>query len=82
MLVVVPSGDDTGTAIGAEATPINYTFTDKEHIFPCHKKNLNTLERRRLDDCFTEDCRVSQWNMFPWKCIKHVFFLLTISFTI
>lgn len=59
MLVVVPSAGIPGESLDAEAKRIDYNFTEKEHIFPCHKKNLNTLERRRLDDCFTEDCRVS-----------------------
>lgn len=59
MLVVVPKAEDSGESIRAEATPITYNFTEKEHIFPCHKKYLNTYYRRRLDDCFTEDCRVS-----------------------
>lgn len=59
MLVVVPVAIDTGSPLGAEAKEMNYTWTD-DHIFPCHKKHLNELESRRLDDCFTEDCRVSE----------------------
>lgn len=43
--------------LGAEPRRINYTFLGDD-TFPCHKKYLNKLERRRLDDCFTEDCRV------------------------
>lgn len=52
----IPTSDTP--PMGAEAKQINYTFSEK-HMFPCHKKNLNKLERRRLDDCFTEDERVS-----------------------
>lgn len=59
MLVVVPAASDSGPPLGAEAKQINYTWT-RNHIFPCHKKHLNELESRRLDDCFTEDCRVSE----------------------
>lgn len=43
--------------LGAEPQRINYTFLGSD-TFPCHKKYLNKLGRRRLDDCFTEDCRV------------------------
>lgn len=43
--------------LGAEAQRINYTYFGNDS-FPCHKKYLNNLGRRRLDDCFTEDCRV------------------------
>lgn len=61
LLVVVRHEIHAYPSMGAEAKQINYTFMGN-HTFPCHKKNLNKLERRRLDDCFTEDCRVS--NMF------------------
>lgn len=47
--------------LGAEAKRINYTYLDDD-TFPCHKKYLNNLERRRLDDCFTEDDRVCNEN--------------------
>lgn len=59
MLVVVPIESNPGSPLGAEAKEMNYTWTDA-HIFPCHKKHLNELESRRLDECFTEDCRVSE----------------------
>lgn len=58
-LLLVAVGGDPGPSLDAEAKKINYTWTD-DHMFPCHKKHLNELESRRLDDCFTEHCRVSE----------------------
>lgn len=59
MLVVVPVNDDPGEPIGAEAKRINYAYSGN-NTFPCHKRALNNLPHRRLDDCFTENCRVSK----------------------
>lgn len=61
---VQSNGETVEYTIGAEAMQITYNFDkttlkDPDHIFPCHKKILNKLEHRPLDDCFTEDCRVS-----------------------
>lgn len=49
--------------LDAEAKRIDY-YTDDEETseFPCHKKYLNNLDRRPLEDCFTEDVRVSLRN--------------------
>lgn len=40
--------------LDAEAKKIEYTDS-----FPCHKKYLNNLERRALEDCFVENDLVS-----------------------
>lgn len=53
MVIVEHRVKGNSVIIGAEPKQRNYTST-----FPCHKKNLNKLERRRLDDCFTQDDRV------------------------
>lgn len=41
--------------LDAEAKKIEY----KDFVFPCHKRYLNNLDRRALEDCFVEDERVS-----------------------
>lgn len=83
MLIVVESGDP-GPYLDAEAKKLNYSWTEQQ-IFPCHKKHLNQLESRRLDDCFTQDCRVSKWhwnqlNSICYSCIamslKNAFFFV------
>lgn len=41
--------------LDAEAKKIEY----KNFSFPCHKKYLNNLDRRAIEECFVESDRVS-----------------------
>lgn len=38
--------------------------------FPCHKKNVNELSTRRLEDCFTCDERVSEPQGRRNECLR------------
>lgn len=74
MVVVEHKVKENPSPMGAEPRQINYTSN-----FPCHKTELNRLDHRRLEDCFTQDCRVSDlfktlmkkltwWLTMSWCC--------------
>lgn len=56
LLLVIDASQSPGCSVKVSAQPTEMGYDEE---FPCYKLSLNDLERRRLDECFTEHPEVS-----------------------